>query len=169
MEVNLAGIHKRIKFFYYYLIKFIMIKISKPSKKHYLQLISIWEAAVRTTHNFLEEDDILYYRKRILEEYFDLVDLYIATDELERILGFLGLSSNRIEMLFIDPLFRNKGVGKLLVNYAINQHLATNVDVNEQNPLAVGFYHKLGFQVINRKPFDSEGKPFPILEMQLNG
>ncbi|HSJ67746.1 MAG TPA: GNAT family N-acetyltransferase [Anditalea sp.] len=143
-----------------------MIKITTPPRTLYPQLINLWEASVRATHDFLDEEDILYFRQRILDEYFDLVDLYIATDEHEKLLGFLGLSPNKIEMLFIDPIFRNKGVGKQLAQYAIKQHQATSVDVNEQNPEAVGFYQKLGFKIVNRQPIDAEGKPFPILVMQ---
>ncbi|MEN0678671.1 GNAT family N-acetyltransferase, partial [Plesiomonas shigelloides] len=44
---------------------------------------------------------------------------------------------------------------------------ATKVEVNEQNPLAVGFYEHMGFKVISRSPVDDMGKPFPILHMTL--
>lgn len=144
-----------------------MINISKANSKIYPQLIELWEASVRASHDFLEEEDIVYYKKRILEEYFDLVDLYIAIRVDQQLMGFLGISENKIEMLFINPVYRKKGVGRLLVDYAINQHKIKQVDVNEQNGEAVGFYLNLGFQVIGRKPYDGEGRPFPILEMQL--
>ena len=144
-----------------------MIEISKPPRMLYHRLIALWEASVRATHDFLEEEDILYFRKKILEEYFDKVDLYIASDENATLLGFLGLSSNKIEMLFIDPEYRTGGIGKLLVEYAKKNHHVTLVDVNEQNVNALGFYLHLGFKIINRNPHDGEGRPFPILEMQL--
>ncbi len=49
----------------------------------------------------------------------------------------------------------------------MNQYLdALKVDVNEQNPQAVGFYEHMGFEVISRSPLDSLGKPFPLLHMQ---
>ena len=41
------------------------------------------------------------------------------------------------------------------------------VDVNEQNPDAVGFYKHVGFEVTSRSPLDGMGKPFPILHMAL--
>ncbi|ENH9207696.1 GNAT family N-acetyltransferase, partial [Vibrio vulnificus] len=43
----------------------------------------------------------------------------------------------------------------------------TKVDVNEQNPQAVGFYEHMGFKVVSRSPLDDMGKPFPILHMTL--
>jgi len=144
-----------------------MIQISTPSAAQYSQLIALWEASVRATHDFLEEKDIVYYKKRILEEYFDMVELYIATDKNEKLLGFLGLSPNKIEMLFIDPYIRKMGIGRLLVEYAITNHNVSLVDVNEQNQQAVGFYQVMGFRIVDRKPLDGEGKPFPILVMRL--
>ena len=70
-------------------------------------------------------------------------------------------------MLFIHPDWRGQGIGKLLLNYAVNDMGATKLDVNEQNPLAVGFYEHLGFKVTGRSPVDGMGKPFPLLHMQL--
>jgi putative acetyltransferase len=40
------------------------------------------------------------------------------------------------------------------------------VDVNEQNPAAVGFYEALGFVVVSRSPVDGDGRPFPLLHMR---
>lgn len=144
-----------------------MIQITIPPRKLYPKLIELWEASVRATHYFLEEEDIIYFRKKILDEYFYLVDLYIATDEDKKVLGFIGLSANKIEMLFIDPDFRNRGIGKLLVDFAKITHQADRVDVNEQNYEAIKFYQNLGYQIVNRSLQDRDGKPFPILEMQL--
>lgn len=44
---------------------------------------------------------------------------------------------------------------------------ALSVDVNEQNPQAVGFYLHYGFVQTGRSPLDGEGRPFPLLHMSL--
>ena len=41
------------------------------------------------------------------------------------------------------------------------------LDVNEQNPQAVGFYEHEGFVVAGRSPVDDAGRPFPLLHMRL--
>ena len=38
---------------------------------------------------------------------------------------------------------------------------------NEQNEQAFRFYRNRGFEVISRDETDAQGKPFPILHMQL--
>ena len=42
-----------------------------------------------------------------------------------------------------------------------------HVDVNEQNPQALGFYRHLGFEQVGRSPLDGQGRPFPLLHLRL--
>ena len=44
---------------------------------------------------------------------------------------------------------------------------ADSVDVNEQNPQAVGFYLRMGFAVVGRSETDDADRPFPILHLRL--
>ncbi|NII28514.1 GNAT family N-acetyltransferase [Pseudoflavitalea sp. X16] len=143
------------------------IQISPAGKSDHTVLIDIWEASVRATHHFLQDADIVYFRQRILEEYFDLVDLYLLKNEAKVVTGFLGLSPGKIEMLFIHPDHFRKGYGSLLTDFAITNHQVAQVDVNEDNPQALHFYLQKGFRVVNRLEKDAEGKDFPILQMEL--
>jgi putative acetyltransferase len=70
-------------------------------------------------------------------------------------------------MLFIDPAYRGKSVGKFLTRYATEEIGARKVDVNEQNTQAIGFYEHLGFEIIGRSPFDGQGLPFPLLHLKM--
>lgn len=70
-------------------------------------------------------------------------------------------------MLFIDPEFRGKGVGRVLTKFAVKDLKIEKVDVNEQNLRAVGFYEKLGFKLIGRSELDGQGKPYPILHLKI--
>ena len=70
-------------------------------------------------------------------------------------------------MLFITPEARGTGVGSLLVAQAVEWQGATKVDVNEQNDQALGFYKRIGFSVVGRSPLDGQGKPYPLLHMEL--
>ena len=70
-------------------------------------------------------------------------------------------------MLFVDPAFRGMGLGRHLVEYAIDRLHVTRVDVNEQNEQAAGFYARLGFRYVSRSETDGSGKPYPILHLEL--
>lgn len=140
--------------------------IVAAGRKDYEKLIAVWESSVRATHHFLSENDIMTYRSLILTEYFDQVRLYAAKFE-EEVMGFIGINKKSIQMLFIHPDARGKGLGKTLIDFAKDEHDVNTVDVNEQNKQAVGFYEKLGFVTYERSEQDGAGKPFPILSMAL--
>lgn len=141
--------------------------VERVDKSDHLTLIEIWEASVRATHDFLSEEDIAGLKPLILEQYFDAVDLRCAKNGDGHILGFCGVAEGNIEMLFVAPEARGKGVGALLCGYAIQNQQATKVDVNEQNPQAIRFYQHLGFSIVRRSEVDGQGRPFPLLHMQL--
>ena len=143
------------------------MNIETVGKEDHLRLLEIWEGSVRATHNFLAEEDLQELKSLILEQYFDAVDLRCAKSSKGEILGFCGVHDDNIEMLFISPDARGKGVGSLLADYAIKSKGATKVDVNEQNDQALGFYQHIGFSVTGRSPVDGQGKPYPLLHMAL--
>ncbi|MEH0154417.1 GNAT family N-acetyltransferase [Limibacter armeniacum] len=142
-------------------------RIDYVKQSEYPKVVDVWEASVRATHHFLEEGDIEYFKPLILNSYLDMVELRCVRNERREILAFLGVAENSLEMLFIHPDSRGKGIGKALVEYAINEFKITKVDVNEQNEQAVGFYFHCGFEVDSRSELDSLGKPYPILHMKL--
>lgn len=137
------------------------------TEKDYPELSELWEASVRSTHHFLSAEDIQYYKPLVQNVYFPAVQLYTIKNKDNRISGFLGLSDDLIEMLFIHPDEQGKGYGKTLLEFAVNERGFRKVDVNEQNEQAFRFYRNRGFEVISRDETDAQGKPFPILHMQL--
>lgn len=144
-----------------------MNTIDTINKSEYQEVIDVWEASVRATHHFLKEEDIEYFKPLILNTYLDAVELRSFRNNKKKIVGFLGVAEQHLEMLFIDPKYRGKKIGKKLLNYSIDNLNVTYVDVNEQNEQAVGFYKHCGFDVIGRSELDSSGKPYPTLHMEL--
>lgn len=143
------------------------INIIPATADDYPVLIKLWEASVRATHDFLAETHISTLRKQILDVYMPQLPLWIATNEAGEALGFMGCHDGRVEMLFVSPQSRGAGVGKALMQYAITELSVNEVDVNEQNPQAVGFYLHIGFEPVGRSELDGEGNPFPLLHLRL--
>jgi putative acetyltransferase len=131
----------------------------------YPRLMEIWQSAVLITHDFLKEEDFLYY-KEMLPTYFEHVALF-GFEKEGVLVGFIGTSKGNIEMLFIDNNFRGNGIGKKLITFAISTLKINKVDVNEQNTQAVDFYKHVGFKIVKRSALDEKGKEYPILHMEL--
>ena len=133
----------------------------------YKQVTDVWEASVKATHHFLPADFTTQWRNQVETVFLPLVELYCAKNEEGKIIGFVGVAEQKIEMLFLDPDARGKGVGKQLTEFAIQTLKANTVDVNEQNEQAVGFYLKMGFKQVGRSEKDAQGNDYPILHLSL--
>lgn len=139
--------------------------IREIKETDYPRLIEIWENAVLNTHDFLKEEDFLYFKKQ-LPVYFQYVML-LGFEQEGVLVGFMGIANGNLEMLFVDNCCRGAEIGKQLVAYAVANLQVTKVDVNEQNTQAIGFYKYMGFNIVGRSELDGEGKEYPILHMGL--
>jgi putative acetyltransferase len=142
-------------------------RIVNIDKHEYENVVDLWEASVRATHHFLREEDIEYFKPLIFHTYLDAVELRGIRNKDKKIIGFIGVADQNLEMLFIHPDYRGNSLGKILLKYSIDQLNVSKVDVNEQNEQAIGFYKHCGFETIRRSALDPTGKPYPILHMEL--
>lgn len=130
------------------------------------RMLEVWEASVRATHHFLSEADVAFFKPLVPEAFLQVSELVCVRDGEGSVVGFLGTAEGKIEMLFLDPAWRGKGIGRRLLTHAVEGLGATTVDVNEQNEQAVGFYLRMGFEVEGRSDLDGLGKPFPLLHLR---
>ena len=144
---------------------FVIMEIVRCNEKDYETLAGIWERSVMATHDFLKEEDFNEIKAALIPDYFPNVDLYAVADN-GVYAGFIGLSPDSIEMLFIDNDYRGQGYGSSLIEFA-KRSGATKVDVNEQNPSALNFYKAKGFRIIGRDETDDAGRPYSILHLSL--
>ncbi|GHV58980.1 GCN5 family N-acetyltransferase [Campylobacterota bacterium] len=140
------------------------MNIVAAQKEEFGALLLLWENSVKQTHDFLQASDIALLKPKV-SEYLEKIALFVAKRD-DKILGYIGIDGKKIEMLFVAIDEFGKGVGRSLVHFAFEQFGANEVDVNEQNPNALVFYKRLGFEVYARDEFDSFGNAFPILHLK---
>lgn len=122
------------------------------------ELTEVWLRSVRATHDFLNEQDILDLYPQVRDLYLPQVEVWVYETTEGRPGGFVGLSGAHVEMLFIEPALRGRGIGTRLLDHARALQPLLTVDVNEQNPQACGFYERYGFQRTGRSATDSAGR-----------
>ncbi|ATQ43487.1 acetyltransferase [Caulobacter mirabilis] len=140
-----------------------MITIRASAPADVPAMLEAWREAVRATHDFLSAEDFVAIEAIVAEQYLPAASFAVAVDEADRAVAFMGLSGTHLDALFVHPDHRGAGVGKALMASAPE---IETVDVNEQNPQAVGFYERQGFRTVGRSPLDDAGRPYPILHMR---
>ena len=156
----------------------IITEVKDRNEKLVTELVDVWERSVKATHLFLSASEIAQIKTYVPQA---LVGVEIKTYVPQALVGvahlmvgevsgkpvaFMGIEGNKIEMLFIAPEERGKGLGRQLVEYAFAKFNVTEVCVNEQNPQAHGFYERMGFEVYKRMPLDEQGQPYPLLYLR---
>ena len=131
------------------------------------KLLTIWEDSVRATHLFLSDEEVEKIKEYVPDAMCGVEHLIIAQNDADQPVAFMGTEKGRLEMLFLSPAERGKGLGKQLIQYGIRNYGIQEVTVNEQNPQAVGFYKHMGFETYKRTDLDEEGNPYPLLYMKL--
>ncbi|MBU9789552.1 GNAT family N-acetyltransferase [Lentilactobacillus sp. TOM.63] len=141
-------------------------EVTEVSPELIKSLLAVWESSVKATHLFLTDDEIQTIKTDIPEAISNVQHLILMTNESNRPIGFMGLNAQMLEMLFVSDEYRGKGLGKQLLEYGIKKYSVNKLGVNEQNPLAKGFYRHMGFKVYKRTELDEQGNHFPILYME---
>ena len=88
-------------------------------------------------------------------EHFEMVrdmlpqaELYVHEDENTRqIDGFIGLTENHIEGIFVAKAARSKGIGRALLDYAKSRKPRLDLSVYQKNERALAFYRREQFVV----------------------
>ena len=110
-------------------------------------VMQIWLQANLDAHAFIPAS--------FWEAHFEMVrdllpqaELYVHEDAATRqIDGFIGLTENHIEGIFVAESARSKGVGKSLLEYAKSCKPYLTLSVYQKNERALAFYRREKFVV----------------------
>ena len=109
--------------------------------------MQIWLQANLDAHAFIPAS--------FWEAHFEMVrdllpqaELYVHEDAGTRqIDGFIGLTENHIEGIFVVKSARSKGIGKALLDYAKSRKPRLDLSVYQKNERALAFYQREQFIV----------------------
>jgi putative acetyltransferase len=130
------------------------------------QVLAVWEKSVLATHGFLTPADFEEIKEFVSHIDFSGFQVFcLAAGSL--VTGFIGVAGHKVEMLFLDPSYFGQGLGRKLLDFAVEELHANKLDVNEQNSKALQFYQRSGFEVFERTDQDDQGRNYPLLRMRL--
>ena len=82
-------------------------------------LLEVWEGSVKATHLFLSDREIKNIKEYVPQALKSVEHLVIAEDEAGCPKAFMGIEDGSLEMLFVAPEERGKGLGKRLLRYGM--------------------------------------------------
>lgn len=141
--------------------------IRRATPEDHETLVNLWQRSVTATHTFLTEADIAALLPAVRDQALPALELWVLVDVDGVLAGFLGLSGDKVEALFITPERLRHGHGRRLLDLARRlRSTPLSADVNEQNPEGLKFWQACGFEVAGRSGVDGAGRPFPLLHLR---
>ena len=109
------------------------------------QVADIWLDTNIKAHSFIPAQ---YWKSNfeLVKELLLQATVYVYEDNQE-IQGFIGLSDEYVEGLFVSDEVQSRGIGKILLNYVKDKRNRLRLNVYQKNARAISFYQREGFEV----------------------
>lgn len=113
------------------------------------KIMDIWLKSSIKGHEFISKEYWENNYNTVKKVYIPMAETFVYENE-GIIRGFISVINNEfIGALFVDINYQNKGIGKSLINYAMDKYKNLNLAVYKENEKALEFYKKMGFKIIS--------------------
>ena len=119
--------------------------IRKLRKADINKVADMWLDTNIKAHYFIPAQ---YWKRNfdLVKELLLQATVYVYEDKQE-IQGFVGLSDEYIEGIFVSAEMQSQGIGKILLNYVKGKRNNLLLNVYQKNTRAISFYQREGFEV----------------------
>ena len=109
------------------------------------RVADIWLKINLKAHYFIPEQ---YWTSNyeLVKEMLLQAEVYVYEDD-KMIQGFVGLSNEYMEGIFVSDEMQSCGIGKLLLEYIKNKKVRLRLNVYQKNARAISFYQREGFDI----------------------
>ena len=119
--------------------------IRKFAKEDTDAVVATWRSASALAHPFLSQDFIDREAENVRNVYLALAETWV-TEVDGKVVGFVSLIEDLVGGLFLDPAYHGRGYGKAMLDKAVAEKGALQVEVFAENASARRFYEAYGFQ-----------------------
>ena len=119
--------------------------IRKLQKVDINKVADIWLKTNLKAHYFIPEQ---YWTNNyeVVKEMLPQAEVYVYEDD-KMIQGFIGVSDEYIEGIFVSDEMQSCGIGKMLLDYIKDKKDKLQLKVYQKNVRAMSFYQREGFTI----------------------
>lgn len=109
------------------------------------EVMQIWKNENIKSHSFIEKE---YWKNNYnyVKDILPNAEVYVYVLK-EKIIGFIGLSNNNIEGIFVDTINQHNGIETSLLKKAKEKRETLTLNVYKRNMNAINFYKKNDFKI----------------------
>ena len=119
--------------------------IRKLQKVDINRVADIWLKTNLKAHFFIPEQYWIS-NYEFVKEMLPQAEVYVYEDD-KMIQGFIGVSDEYIEGIFVSDEMQSCGIGKMLLDYIKNKKDKLQLKVYQKNVRAMSFYQREGFTI----------------------
>ena len=108
-------------------------------------VVDLWLKSSIKAHSFIEASFWEGQVNAMREVYIPSADTWVADYE-GMLVGFVSLNEEMLAALFVHPFFQGNGIGKQLLQFAMEQSDSLVLSVYKENKRAMDFYRKQGLR-----------------------
>lgn len=128
------------------------------------KIMDIWLKSTIKAHDFISKEYWESSYDTVKDVYIPIAKTFVYEDN-EDIKGFISIINNEfIGAIFVDVDAQNNGIGKYLIDYAMNKHKKLNLAVYKENKKSVEFYMNRGFKIIKEQVNEDSNHKEYIME-----
>lgn len=131
--------------------------IRKIENKDIDKTMDIWLESTIKAHDFIPKEYWEDNYNTVKDVYIPIAETFVYEDK-EGMKGFISIINDEfIGALFVATKYQGSGIGKQLINYAINRYEKLNLAVDKDNKKSVGFYINRGFEIVKEQVNEDSG------------
>ena len=130
-------------------------------------VVAIWRSASELAHPFLSSEFLDTEEGNVRNVYPKFAEIWvkeIGTKETgiqvidTQVIGFIALIGNEVGAIFLSPDHHGQGIGRALMDTAVDMKGDVTVDVFKQNEIGRRFYDGYGFKAVKEYLHEPSGQ-----------
>ena len=141
--------------------------IRKLQKADINRVADIWLKTNMKSHFFITEQYWIS-NYEFVKEMLPQAEVYVYEDD-KMIQGFIGVSDEYIEGIFVSDEMQSRGIGKMLLDYIKDKKDRLQLKVYQKNVRAMSFYQREGFTIQSESMDEFTGEKEYVMNWELSG